>query len=247
MTSLTSAVFKVVAVLDRFQHRRGEVLGVEVRQRALAGFANAARGAGSVDDIGVGHGSGPFQLLIATVAGRVAVLQASSSARRRVLPVCRDPQLVSHKDTKRAAICPRQRLHPDTARLAGGLAAITTTFASLRETNRIRVSLLSTAQVGRTQIIHSIFWSVGSARKRSARLLTIWALRRRIASLPVVVNAKGKSPWRNRRCRRQSSSRQSCPRCGDARDSSHPHGSGAPVNALGKSSVSSRISMILQV
>ena len=46
---------EIVAVLQRLQHGGGEMLRVQVGQRALAGFANTARGANGVDDVSVGH------------------------------------------------------------------------------------------------------------------------------------------------------------------------------------------------
>jgi hypothetical protein len=49
------------------------MLRVEVRQRALAGLANAARGADSVDDIGVSHdGLSKGQSLSVRVASPLA-------------------------------------------------------------------------------------------------------------------------------------------------------------------------------
>jgi hypothetical protein len=52
---------EMVALLDRLQHRRGKMLRVEVRERALAGLADAARGADGVDDIGFRHDWVPFR------------------------------------------------------------------------------------------------------------------------------------------------------------------------------------------
>ncbi len=48
-----------IAVVDRAQHGRGDMLRVQMRQRALAQFADAARRADRVDDIGLCQGSSP--------------------------------------------------------------------------------------------------------------------------------------------------------------------------------------------
>ncbi len=48
-----------VAVADRLEHRHREVLGVQMRKRALAGLADPARGADCIDDIGFGHVGSP--------------------------------------------------------------------------------------------------------------------------------------------------------------------------------------------
>ena len=50
---------ELVAVAQRAEHRRGEVLRVHVGEGALANFANAARGADGVNDIGFGHDESP--------------------------------------------------------------------------------------------------------------------------------------------------------------------------------------------
>src|SRR3546814_12107436 len=50
---------EIVAVADRGEDGRGEMLRVEVRQRTLSGLADPARGADGVDDIGFGHGGFP--------------------------------------------------------------------------------------------------------------------------------------------------------------------------------------------
>jgi hypothetical protein len=46
---------QVVALGQRLQDRGGQVLGMEVGERALADLADAARGAGGVDDVCLGH------------------------------------------------------------------------------------------------------------------------------------------------------------------------------------------------
>ena len=55
MMSSTSAVLMVVAFGDGLQHGRGQLLGMDVGQRAFADFADAARRAAGVDDQGFGH------------------------------------------------------------------------------------------------------------------------------------------------------------------------------------------------
>ncbi len=48
---------EIVALLERLQHRHGQVLRVHLGNRALALLADAAGGADGVDDIGVCHGT----------------------------------------------------------------------------------------------------------------------------------------------------------------------------------------------
>jgi hypothetical protein len=53
--SSTVAVSRLLRSRIADEHSRCQMLRVQMRQRALAGLADPARGANGVDDIGLGH------------------------------------------------------------------------------------------------------------------------------------------------------------------------------------------------
>ena len=58
---------EIVAITDRAEHGRAEMLGVKMRQCALPLFANSARGATCINDIGFSHLNSPICDLVSLI------------------------------------------------------------------------------------------------------------------------------------------------------------------------------------
>jgi hypothetical protein len=74
-------------------------------------------------------------VVVCNLGGERDAFQALSNERSDVLARFMRLKVVSHKDTKRAALI-REAAYSSTFRLAGGFAASATIFVSLCETNR---------------------------------------------------------------------------------------------------------------
>ena len=73
MMSSTSAVLRSIALLQRLQHRRRQMLRMQMREGALADLADAARRADGIDDVRFGHFNSPQAAFDAVLRWRLYI------------------------------------------------------------------------------------------------------------------------------------------------------------------------------